>query len=670
MGDRDQLGILFVHGIGEQRRGQTLTEMGEPLVDWLRRWITGPGEVADPSEPTARDSPVEIDDATIVPLESGDASTVVARVSVGQQTQKWLLAESWWAEVFLPAKFSQLASWGLLVGPVVLASHVSLIVQRLLATAEATSRRIGDSPGWRRLGNVPIAVVWTFGVATALIVAVLAALVAFIFEVAAILLLLAATLPLPWIRGFVVSLQRGLANGLGDSYVLAQSPFQYTAMVGRVVRDVQWLADRTDRVIVIAHSQGAAVAYEALRNKLDRPPRVRMFITFGQGLRKLRALAALGRTSILTWSGRGFWLLFILSSAGLLLLGVSAIVISCRALHCGGEPLAEGVSVWEAVGGQLWTAWGLVGLVAFLVVIVSQLWIMERAQAGEERLEDALQREFAGIGLKRGEFEWLDLYASADPVPNGPLLGTGREVDGFRSLRVRNMGSTVADHTTYWRNHLDFVTKVAVTVGDITGLGLDLLRAGDHERLEAGRAMRSRRVTLLTGYRIIALIGWLAILASIGRRLPVIGQAIVKPLPDLPIVGDPSQLPTPVLGTIAAALIGIAIYLWYLLARSIWAWGMASDDRRFFKREDAAKYWTSTPHALSVVLMAVGLAGVSATVLGVTLEPLYVAALLGVITAAWMVTTVFPRVADEEGMSAFTPYTGTEVAVPDATTAS
>ena len=660
------LGILFVHGIGEQRRGQTLTEMGEPLVDWLRRWVTGPGEIADPSEPTARDSPVEIDDARIVPLETGDASMVVARVSVGQQTQKWLLAESWWAEVFLPAKFSQLASWGLLVGPVVLASHVSLIVQRLLATTEATSRRLEESPSWSKLGNVPIGAVWVFGGLTALIVAVLAAIVAFVFEVAAILLLLAAILPLPWIRGFVVSLQRGLANGLGDSYVLSQSPFQYTAMVGRVIRDVQWLADRAEHVIVIAHSQGAAVAYEALRNPLDRPRRVRMLITFGQGLRKLRALAALGRTTILTWSGRGFWFVFILSSAGLLLLGFSAIVIGCRALHCGGEPLAEGTSVWEALAGQLWSGWGLIGLLAFLIVIFSQLWIMERAQAGEERLEDALSKEFAGIGLEHGEFEWLDLYASADPVPNGPLIGRGREVDGFRSLRVRNLGSTVSDHTTYWRNHLDFVTKVAVTIGDITGLGLDVLRPGDQERLEAGRALRARRVTLLTGYRIIAVIGWLAILASIGRRLPVIGRAIVEPLPDqLPVVGEVSQLPSPVLGTIAAALIGLVVYLWYLLARSIWAWGMASDDRRFFSREDAAKYWTSTPHALSALLMAVGLGAVSAAVAGLTLEPLYVAALLGIIAAAWLVTTVFPRVADEEGMAAFTPYTGAEVAVPD-----
>ena len=37
-----RLGLLLVHGMGEQERGDTITQMGDALTEWLRRWITPP----------------------------------------------------------------------------------------------------------------------------------------------------------------------------------------------------------------------------------------------------------------------------------------------------------------------------------------------------------------------------------------------------------------------------------------------------------------------------------------------------------------------------------------------------------------------------------------------------------------------------------------------------
>ena len=37
----DKIGVLFVHGIGEQKKGATLVACGEPLVAWLRRRFDG-----------------------------------------------------------------------------------------------------------------------------------------------------------------------------------------------------------------------------------------------------------------------------------------------------------------------------------------------------------------------------------------------------------------------------------------------------------------------------------------------------------------------------------------------------------------------------------------------------------------------------------------------------
>ena len=38
---RPDIGVLFVHGIGSQRRGQTLAEFGEPIYLWLRDRFSG-----------------------------------------------------------------------------------------------------------------------------------------------------------------------------------------------------------------------------------------------------------------------------------------------------------------------------------------------------------------------------------------------------------------------------------------------------------------------------------------------------------------------------------------------------------------------------------------------------------------------------------------------------
>jgi hypothetical protein len=41
MGSVHDVGVLFVRGIGRQRRREMLIDFGEPLVPWIRRWIDG-----------------------------------------------------------------------------------------------------------------------------------------------------------------------------------------------------------------------------------------------------------------------------------------------------------------------------------------------------------------------------------------------------------------------------------------------------------------------------------------------------------------------------------------------------------------------------------------------------------------------------------------------------
>jgi hypothetical protein len=37
--EQAEIGILFVHGIGQQQPGQTLLQVEEPLVEWIHHWL-------------------------------------------------------------------------------------------------------------------------------------------------------------------------------------------------------------------------------------------------------------------------------------------------------------------------------------------------------------------------------------------------------------------------------------------------------------------------------------------------------------------------------------------------------------------------------------------------------------------------------------------------------
>src|SRR5215467_8023581 len=37
--EKAEIGILFIHGIGEPQRGQTLLGVGEPIVEWIGQWL-------------------------------------------------------------------------------------------------------------------------------------------------------------------------------------------------------------------------------------------------------------------------------------------------------------------------------------------------------------------------------------------------------------------------------------------------------------------------------------------------------------------------------------------------------------------------------------------------------------------------------------------------------
>ena len=90
------LGVLFVHGIGEQQQYSTLARFGGALQRWLRQWEEGRRDEA----PYGRVAPPPVVDVSAVDPHpdgaDGRKQPAHAEVAVGSD-KKWLLAEAWWA---------------------------------------------------------------------------------------------------------------------------------------------------------------------------------------------------------------------------------------------------------------------------------------------------------------------------------------------------------------------------------------------------------------------------------------------------------------------------------------------------------------------------------------------------------------------------------------------
>jgi hypothetical protein len=435
---RYDCGILFVHGIGEQRRADTLILAADPLVRWLDTWLsTRPGEAARGevrlrgTPLSARPHPLDRPAHAFLDIAVNDAHGIPA-------CQKWLLAEAHWAEEVRTPSFSRLAGWLLTTGAWILLSH---------ATRSATAHK---GSNWYYLK-----------VAEAILLALLAVPV---MQLTIFVLAVLGALPIPRLRALLSDVLLRASGALGDSYVLMESVVQREAIVASTRRSLRWLARRCATVAVVAHSQGAAVAHHVLRDAT--PANVSVFITYGSGLAKLEEIEVMSQrhSAMLSMAKYGF---------PLLLLG-AAVALRID-FHYSADELAKPALMWCAA--PLLMALGIM-ILAF-----------------EDRA--GLARRLQALSLRgvRPMLDWFDLYASADPVPNGPLTRAEAPVVGVESRQVSNRGSVVGDHTTYWENGTEFIPAVLERLDHHFKTGLFPQAAVD---FPGAATLHGRRVRWLT----------------------------------------------------------------------------------------------------------------------------------------------------------------------------
>jgi hypothetical protein len=551
------LGVLFVHGIGTQPQGETVTGWGDVLIAWLSDWLRhGRGREPSPAPTGIQESgPVR---TTRARLRRDEDRALLPHVDVeidpavehgAESTQKWRIAESWWADVFQPPRFRELAFWGFAVLPWALVAHFITRLQRAW-------RRIGrpsERAAWSRLSLLAVGLLWE------LLLVILAILMSPLLAGLVLVMLLLAAAPFRTLREAAAGLQRLMSMTIGDSFVLLGSPSRAAAIVSRVEEDISAMGD-CGGLVVVAHSQGAAVAYKALR-RAD-PANLRKFLTFGSGQTKLAALEKLTQTG----AHRVVWL------------APLALVVLMMAAWYGIERARAG-------NAESLITLALVGLVAVAILIFGLVKTRDPLTPTTEDLD---------VGATHG---WLDLYASNDPVPNGPLFGIDESDTIFVSQEIVNVASTLQDHSAYWRNQDEFVPEVAMTLGVSAGLSLDRPQdLGPVVRL-AAKQRRRWRIRCLKGLRLLALGTAVFLLAGDAERLSRLGRRVIDAgfaLIDLvPLVGptDQGRVGGPVDPWVGALAMATAVALGYALVVGIWRLWERADYRRFVRREPF-QLWT------------------------------------------------------------------------------
>jgi hypothetical protein len=550
------LGVLFVHGIGQQLQGETLVRFADPLSRWFSRWLTRDASVEPEIGRAPTDARVSLAASKLAPGSDAPATSRLALDPAPEEgmgaPSDWLLAESWWAETFRPPKTSELLVWLLLVLPYMLIEQFYVPLRRSIRL--------------RRKG-VDGVVFTCLRVAAFSCLFVAALPVAALGVIPIVILLVPLLIPIPRVQAAAKTAAVKLANTVGDSFVLVSSSVQYDAMVSQVAADLAWLSMRTRKVAIVAHSQGAAVAYEAL-TRYGCPNGVRLIITVGQGLGKLMRMRALTRFRS---TAR-----FSVAWAGLVGFFLVAITVPQLAFTIWKNPTHE-AAVWVVFGIGLFLAGAI--LAAYQVFWHKQLNV-EPVVVRNERDEVV---------------PWIDYYASADPVPNGPLFTRAlvEHPNRIHEIEVWNRASVLTDHTSYVLSEDDFLSCLAQHLCRLDA-GYRLPEESK-SLLERGRWRGWWRVWWLTVARVFCFGAGLATLVRLWSHLTLLGTRVIdktphpigtvvrvvsKPLRALIIVGSPSNAIL-----VGGATVVVILASGYLILSIIWRFWEARDIHRFFQRD-------------------------------------------------------------------------------------
>ena len=541
-----ELGVLFVHGIGEHGIRETLVRYAEPLVRVFRergfalnkqarkgvleadrhrvwRWLkthqlrnrapidgitdvasdfatlSNATRLAEEKKPLVRPTAkvpttccavTRPEQTLFAGATSEQPSAALLRLSTVDthgvlRESHALFAEAYWTREAFPPTRTELYFWLTTAIPIAVWARMHRLTFTRRMEIRDLAREAKNRFEWFRFKVS--ALLWLVQLPVVPAAYLIGAIAG---QVVLGLVSLVGVLPVPWLQRTTRAVVTALMGTLGQSFALQTSAVRRSAIVSVVTNNLNWLSDRCHRVVVMSHSQGAEIARLAF---LDGPrKKVARWYTFGAGI---APLSMLHPRSLDTSASRG-----VVVSSKAVLIAVAVLLIAL------GLEVIPGVDV--GVRAYLAPAIYRWGLVAFLIADVGLLAALFLIGSSGPEVRPNLRRSLLG--------KWRDVYASQDPVPGGSLIN--RFAAELRQLewevpsqrRIYNTRLTLFDHTSYWQNIEQFVAPLAIDLLHLMGKGGHY--AGERAALDEA----SRRRDVRTWWNVMVLgIGLAAFAASV-----------------------------------------------------------------------------------------------------------------------------------------------------------
>ena len=269
---RRNRGIVVIHGVGEQRKSDTILDIGDPLFDWLQRWYTA----FDPVDPIR----IGRTELSFAPIDIGQADRPPwSRFELPDH--RWSVAEVWWSTSNRKPDLQTMLVWSWV--------HLADIVAQLRrSVAERIDRLLhpvghpSQPPGWVQaidlLNSVGLLVLYP-----------LAAIAGYVLLVP---LMVLAQIPIEPFQNWVLLrlITPLLVIDAGEFRMFVDDEIQSANIRRRAADAVDWLVshEQCTDVTVVAHSEGCVVSFAMLTDPEfgEQARKVRKLITLGEGLNK------------------------------------------------------------------------------------------------------------------------------------------------------------------------------------------------------------------------------------------------------------------------------------------------------------------------------------------------------------------------------------------------
>lgn len=570
--------MLVVHGIGTQKRAAPLLDYVEPLVAWADQWSRA-----------RRGIGALVTSATLTDGEKPPRAAITVGLPDDGPVMRWVCSEARWSDAFPPPTPSQVLGWArrfTLRAATKAAIHlyrpVRTFIEFFLDQFWSPTKKVADDAADQRGTNpataarplVEVVIIAAVGllallyftlclIAYAIVLAVGVVVVTLATLLAGVLLSIAVKVPI--LRGRIATPVTGLVTSVGDAAVWTELPVRAAAMID-VVKDAldRLREEKPKKVVILAHSQGAAVTLAALaRPSTTEPadPPVDVLVTVGA------AVSLLGPTSTpfamwsqvakdATWIN--IWSVWDPVSSGPIADSRACARMSWRLAYEDFErvPNSERVDMW---GDPL-----------------TPLPLAEPTVADPDAPKGLLSGVWHAAGLGLGEAYRQEAKVVAGGVfPAIPDDATplDRNSPGPAEWPVHNLASLTGDHTAYRFNVPQVIAPLAQLLADLSGRSEQWKPPDDNVWRRALRAHVSR-VRLLGAARISIAI---AVVLSVLQVGP--GQLITPAGAIFSAVNDKqgalfAALDTTLAGLLALALSGLVLFgIWAGLAKASWeAW--------------------------------------------------------------------------------------------------